>query len=47
MKWLYFSSLCYNNFHTKTQKGDKITDYELRKNAEAQQGSTNENTGID
>ena len=43
-KWLCSSSLCYDNFCTKTDTGDKIKYNRLSKNTETQQGNTKENT---
>ena len=38
-----FSSLCYNNFCTKTDTGNKIKHYRLPNNTEAQQENIKEN----
>ena len=44
MKWLCSSLLCYNNFSTKADTGDKIEYYKLSNNTETQQKNTKKNT---
>ena len=43
-KWLCSSSLCFDNFYTKTDSGDKIKYSRIPKNTETQQEKTKENT---
>ena len=43
-KWLCSTSLCYDNFCTKTDTGDKINYCRISKNTETQQENTKENT---
>ena len=42
--WLCSSSLCYDNFCTKTDTGDKIKYSRIPKNTLTQQENTKENT---
>ena len=42
--WLCWSALCYDNFCTKTDTGDKIKYSRNPKNKEAQQENAQENT---
>ena len=43
-QWLFSSSLCYDNFCTKTDTGEKIKYSRIPKNTETQQKNTKENT---
>ena len=43
-KWFCSSSLCFDNFYTKTVSGDKIKYSRIPKNTETQQEKTKENT---
>ena len=44
MKWFWSSSLCYDNFCTKTDISNKIKYYRFPKNTETQQENIQDNT---